>query len=64
MVLYLDVRKSLKRVRFDRKSLISRVVNGSVPVWVHGGPGTKTVKKKVEPDPNPELFQNQSRNHI
>lgn len=33
-----------------------RDINGSVPVWVHGGPGPRTVKEKVEPDP--ELFRN------
>ena len=35
-----------------------RVVNGSVPVRVHGGPGTRTVKEKVEPNPEPEPFRN------
>ena len=34
-----------------------RVVNGSVPVRVHGGLGTGTLKEKVEPDP--EQFRNQ-----
>ena len=33
-----------------------RVINGSVPVWVHDGLGT--VKENVEPDPNLELFRN------
>ena len=38
--------------------LSSRVVNGLVPVRVHGGPRTETVKEKVEPDPDPEPFWN------
>ena len=40
------------------KFLVARVVKGSVPIWVHGGPGTVTVKEKVEPDPEPEPFRN------
>ena len=34
----------------------TRVVNGSVLVQVHGG--SRTVKEKVEPDPDPELIGN------
>ena len=40
-------------------SLITRVVNGSVLVQVHGGPGTETIKEKEEPNPNLEPFRNQ-----
>lgn len=32
-----------------------RDVNRPVPVWVHGGPGPRTVKEKVDLDP----FRNQ-----
>ena len=35
-----------------------KVVNGSVQVRVHGGPGTGTVKEKVEPDLDPKPFRN------
>ena len=38
---------------------INRVVNRLVPVWVHGGPGTRTIKENVESDPDSELFRNQ-----
>ena len=37
---------------------MGRVVNGSVPIRVHSRPGTETVKEKLEPDPDPEPFQN------
>ena len=39
-------------------TLSRRVVNGLVPIRVHGGPRTGTVKEKIEPDPDPELFRN------
>ena len=35
-----------------------RVVNGPVPVLVYGGPGTGTVKEKVEPDSDMQPFWN------
>ena len=35
-----------------------RNVNELALVWVHGGPGTGTVKEKVEPDLDLELFWN------
>ena len=38
--------------------LLCRVVNGSVPVRVHGGPRTGTVKDKVELNPDPDPFWN------
>ena len=38
--------------------LVVRVVSESVPVQVHGGPGTGTFKEKVELDPDPEPFRN------
>ena len=46
--------KSNKKVKV-KQSLQNRVVNGSVPVRVHSGPG---IKEKVEPDPEPEPFRN------
>ena len=36
---------------YDR--LLPRVVNGSVPMWVHGGSGPGYVIEEVGPDPNP-----------
>ena len=45
----------------------SRVVNGSVLVWVHSRPGTGTVKEKMEPDLDPEpvsWLRNQNQNHL
>ena len=35
-----------------------KVVNRSIPVRIHGGPGTGTIKEKVELDPDPEPFRN------
>ena len=39
----------------DKNLSLHRVVNGSVPVWVHGGPETETetVKEKGESAPEP-----------
>lgn len=37
---------------------LSRVVNKLVPVQVHGGRRTETVKEKGEPDPDSEPFWN------
>ena len=36
-----------------------RIVNGSVPVRIHGGRETRIVKEKVEPDPDLKPFRNQ-----
>ena len=41
------------------ESMFYRVVNGLAPFQVHGGPGPGTVKEKVEPDFDPEPFQNE-----
>ena len=41
------------------ETLGGRVVNGFVPVRIHGGSGTGTIKEKVEPDPNLKPFRNQ-----
>ena len=49
----------LPLVLFLTFSTVLRVVNGSVPVRVHGGPETGIVKEKVEPDLDPEPFRNQ-----
>ena len=34
----------------------TRVVNGSVPIWVNGGPKTRTVNEKVAQIQTPNLF--------
>ena len=38
--------------------LAGRIVNGLVPIQVHCGPGTGTVKEKVELERDPKPFWN------
>lgn len=35
-----------------------RVVNGFIPVWIHGGFETETIKENVESDSDLESFWN------
>ena len=39
----------------------NRVVNRSVPIWIHGGPGIGTVNEKIEQELKPVLYTGQAK---